>query len=270
MTQQVNYAGLWSGTLGGTNQGQFTLEISQSGNHITGEAHINEPRLGTYVYKFKQEITNPLTLTLLPGSKPADLGLGVVTVSCALDNSGQLRGEWSSSIGTKGQFVATKIGHPPIMDKHTENKISPPSPDSVFLVHGRDDGVKNDVARFLEKIGLSPIILNEQINRGQTVIEKFENFAAKAHFAVILLTPDDSCSSPDSSDIKLRARQNVLYELGYFTAALKRANTFVLKKGDIDIPSDIFGILYEPYDTGGGWKLKLVQELNAAGYHVNF
>jgi Predicted nucleotide-binding protein containing TIR -like domain len=270
MTQLSNYAGLWSGKLGGTNNGQFTIEIIQNGSHISGTAHINEPQLGSYVYSFSQEINEPLVITLLPGSKPKNIGLGVVTVSCQVDNSGQLLGKWGSSIGTNGHFTAQRVGHPSVADKQTEKKTNQPSIDSVFLVHGRDDGSKHAVARFLEQIGLKPIILNEQINRGKTVIEKFEAYAKRAHFAVILMTPDDSCLSEDSSASKHRARQNVLYELGYFTAALGRANTFVFKKGDIDIPSDIFGIVYEPYDEGGGWKARLAKELQAAGYQINF
>lgn len=270
MNPTISYAGLWSGSLDGTNLGNFTLEIAQNGTTISGNAHITEPSLGSYIYKFSQETNDPLVLTLLPGSKPQNLGLGVVTVACEMDTTGKLIGNWNSSIGTKGQFIATRVAQPSAENQNGEKTKINPCKDSVFLVHGRDEGIKHAVARFLEQIGVKPIILNEQINRGQTVIEKFEKFASKAHFAVILLTPDDSCSTQDCSEPKYRARQNVLYELGFFTAHLGRANTFVFKKGDIDIPSDIFGIIYEPYDEGGGWKLRLAKELKAAGYHVTF
>ena len=86
----------------------------------------------------------------------------------------------------------------------------------VFIVHGSDDGAKETVARFLTKLGLDPIVLHEQPNQGRTIIEKFEQYA-KVGFAVVLLTPDDSCADthqPGSS--RPRPRQNVILELGFF------------------------------------------------------
>jgi predicted nucleotide-binding protein len=61
----------------------------------------------------------------------------------------------------------------------------------VFVVHGHDEGAREAVARFLEKIGLEPIILTEQLNKGRAIIEKFEDHAGAAGFAIVLLTPDD-------------------------------------------------------------------------------
>jgi len=61
----------------------------------------------------------------------------------------------------------------------------------VFIVHGHDEELKEKVARFLEKADISPIILHEQPNNGQTIIEKFERNANDVGFAIILITPDD-------------------------------------------------------------------------------
>jgi len=49
-------------------------------------------------------------------------------------------------------------------------------PNKVFTVHGHDDGSKNELASFLYRLGLTPIILLEQANEGRTVVEKFESF----------------------------------------------------------------------------------------------
>jgi predicted nucleotide-binding protein len=60
---------------------------------------------------------------------------------------------------------------------------------TVFIVHGRADAPKQSVARFLEQVGdVQPIILHEQPSGGLTIIEKFEDYAASAAFAVMLLT----------------------------------------------------------------------------------
>lgn len=92
--------------------------------------------------------------------------------------------------------------------------------DRVFVVHGHDEGARESVARFLEKLGLEPIILHEQANRGRTVIEKIEGHR-DVGFAVVLLTPDDQ-GCVEGGQLEPRARQNVLLELGYFLGYLGR------------------------------------------------
>jgi predicted nucleotide-binding protein len=139
---------------------------------------------------------------------------------------------------------------------------------AVFIVHGHNDGAKDAVARLLERLGLKYTILHEQANRGQTIIEKFERHA-EAAFAVVLLTPDDVGASKDKQDhLQPRARQNVIFELGFFYAKLGRENVCALYK-DIEPPSDISGILYTPMDLHGQWRYKLAQELDAAGLEVD-
>ena len=147
----------------------------------------------------------------------------------------------------------------------SEGEIS----DEVFVVHGRDNGAKETVARFLSKLGLQPVILHEQPNQGRTIIEKFEEYA-QVGFAVVLLTPDDICSphdQPDSS--RPRARQNVILELGFFLGKLGRQRTFALKKGDVETPSDYDGVLYIPLDDPGAWRMELVKEFKGAGLDVD-
>ena len=139
----------------------------------------------------------------------------------------------------------------------------------VFVVHGRDDGAKETVARFLSKLGLQPVILHERANQGRTIIEKFEEHA-QVGYAVILLTPDDMCSSPDQPGCsRPRARQNVILELGFFLGMLGRQRTFALKKGNVETPSDYDGVLYIPLDDSGAWRLELVREFKGAGLAVD-
>ena len=138
----------------------------------------------------------------------------------------------------------------------------------VFIVHGSDDGAKETVARFLTKLGLDPIVLHEQPNQGRTIIEKFEQYA-KVGFAVVLLTPDDSYTDThQSGNSRLRPRQNVILELGFFIGKLGRDLTCALRKGDVELPSDYNGILYISMDNEA-WKLALVRELKQAGLEVD-
>ena len=139
----------------------------------------------------------------------------------------------------------------------------------VFVVHGRDDGTKQTVARFLTKLKLEPIILHEKANQGRTIIEKFEEYA-QVGFAVVLLTPDDTCRAEDESGTpRFRARQNVILELGFFLGKLGRPQTFALRRDDVEIPSDYEGVIYTSMDDKGAWRMDLVRELKAAGLDVD-
>lgn len=140
---------------------------------------------------------------------------------------------------------------------------------TVFVVHGHDEAVKQSVARFLEKLDLSAVILHEQPNKGRTTIEKFEAHS-DVGFAVVLLTPDDLgtvASSPHK--LQQRARQNVILELGYFIGKLGRSRVCALYTEGVEIPSDIHGVVYIPYDTAGAWKVGLAKEISAAGIAVD-
>lgn len=134
----------------------------------------------------------------------------------------------------------------------------------VFIVHGHDDGARHMLARFLDRIGLESIVLQEQPDRGRTIIEKFEQ-AAEVGYAVVLLTPDDVGSAVKADSPSARARQNVIFELGYFAGKLGRGRVCLLRKGDVEIPSDLFGVVYTELDPHDGWQMRLVREMKEAG-----
>jgi predicted nucleotide-binding protein len=139
----------------------------------------------------------------------------------------------------------------------------------IFIVHGHDESAKQAVARFIEKLGLKAIILHEQPNAGRTIIEKFEDYA-NVGFAVVLMTPDDVGATKDKKDQLLpRARQNVVFELGFFVGKLGRNRVCALHKEEVEIPSDYTGVLYVAMDEDGGWQLKLAKEIKAAGISVD-
>ncbi len=133
----------------------------------------------------------------------------------------------------------------------------------VFIIHGHDEASKSQVARLIERLGLTPIILAEQPNRGRTLIEKIERHSNMG-FAVAILTPDDIVA-----DKTARARQNVIWELGHFEGKLGRDRICILLTPGVDIPSDLRGIAYYELDRGGGWQYKLAKELKDAGFPVD-
>lgn len=137
--------------------------------------------------------------------------------------------------------------------------------DRVFIVHGRDDSTKEMIAKFLEELGLEPIILHEQANKGRTIIEKFEDHSSNVKYVVILLTPDDIGGLKTELDkLSPRARQNVVFEMGWFFGRLGRGKVCALVSSGVDQPSDLHGIVYISLDQDDEWKSLLTRELKAA------
>jgi len=139
----------------------------------------------------------------------------------------------------------------------------------IFLVHGHDEAAKETVARFIEKLDLKPIILHEQPNVGRTIIEKFVDYT-NVGFTIVLITPDDVGAPTNQKDhLQPRARQNVIFELGFFLGKLGRNRVCALYKEGVEIPSDYKGVLFVPMDEAGAWKLLLAREIKAAGISID-
>ena len=132
-------------------------------------------------------------------------------------------------------------------------------------MHGHDAAAKNEVAHVINRAGLNAVVLHEQPNGGRTIIEKFEAHGVAAGFAVILLTPDD-VGGEAPTQLRRRARQNVIGEMFWFAGKLGRSRVCALKKGDVEVPSDFAGVVYTDMDDRGAWKAELLRELQAAGY----
>lgn len=179
-------------------------------------------------------------------------------------------------IGNKVEFLERLLEKVDLLKSDVEKpaivkpakEISHKDNHNIFIVHGHNTAVQQSVARTLEKLGLTPIILHEQPNAGKTIIEKFES-NSNVGFAIILLTDDDEGKSKTEIDLKSRARQNVVLELGYFIGKLGRDRVLPLYSEGVELPSDIHGLLYVPIDKADTWKFALVRELKAAGYSVD-
>jgi len=140
----------------------------------------------------------------------------------------------------------------------------------IFLVHGHDNGIKNEVARFLDSLELEPIILHEQSSSGDTIIEKIERYS-NVGFGIVLYTPCDIGGvDKEPMNLNFRARQNVVFEHGYLIGKIGRNNVVALIKDSVEKPNDISGVVYESYDSNGAWKTGIAKELKAAGYSIDF
>lgn len=145
----------------------------------------------------------------------------------------------------------------------------------IFVVHGHDHALKTEVESFLSDIGLEPIILHKKPDEGQTIIEKFEKHS-DVGYAFILLTPDEIAYTIEQDKLndaerkkEKRARPNVIFEFGYFVGKLGRNRVCCLYRGDIELPSDLGGLLYKKIDNKFSTQaFEIMKELKAAGYQV--
>ena len=136
----------------------------------------------------------------------------------------------------------------------------------VFIVHGHDGELKEKVARRLEQQGIEAIILSEQANRGKTIIEKIEAYS-DVHMAIALFTQDDiGVDKEEKGNEKYRARQNVVFEAGYFMGYLGRENVIMIAEENLEIPGDLSGMVYTTKDN---WEFEMLKELNAAGMKID-
>jgi predicted nucleotide-binding protein len=169
-------------------------------------------------------------------------------------------------------YIVTESGRKALTNKRSG--VVMPDDAGVFIVHGHDKAARDAVENFIRKLDLEPIMLVDQTSRGSTVIEKFERESSRAHFAVVLLTPDDVGCAKDKYDkekvqaLMPRARQNVVLELGFFYAKLGRGKVAALQKGQVEKPSDVHGIVYISMD-GAEWQIQLAKEMRSAGLNVD-
>lgn len=137
-----------------------------------------------------------------------------------------------------------------------------------FIVHGHSDAIKLELKNYLQNILKlpEPIILHEKPNSGRTIIDKFEKYAQQSSIVFVILTPDDvSGDTLKDNDAKYRARQNVIFELGYFFGTLGRetGRVILLYVPPIELPSDISGVVYIDISSGilaAGEKIRLEVE----------
>ncbi len=166
--------------------------------------------------------------------------------------------------------ASTTLTTPEIATQATDTV--PRNKRNVFIVHGRDNEAKQEASRFIESLNLKAIILHEQASSGMTIIEKIEKYTNEVDFAIVLYTPCDQGRGyhEGKQNPKDRARQNVVFEHGYLMAKLGRKNVCALVKGEIETPNDVSGVVYVLMDHPGAWKLEIVNELRACGYHIKF
>lgn len=139
----------------------------------------------------------------------------------------------------------------------------------VFVVHGHDTNVRNEVELFVRSIEYEPIILCKRADMGDTIIEKIEREAKEVCYAIVIYTSCDLGKDKNETDLKPRARQNVVFEHGFMCAHLGRSHVCALLEDGVEQPGDLKGVVYKPLDAAGAWKYQIADEMKAVGLEVD-
>lgn len=177
-----------------------------------------------------------------------------------------------------GKFVERRlkkkqVQSPPSSIVPTKRK---PKSRKIFVVHGHDLTAREQLQLVLHELKLEPFVLAQSSGGGLTIIEALErqigSGAEAAAFGIVLLTPDDMghARKAGGSGTRPRARQNVILELGMLIGALGRHNVAVVKTGDLELPSDINGVLYAEFRSHVRETVpQLCQRLQEAGFEIS-
>lgn len=141
---------------------------------------------------------------------------------------------------------------------------------TAFIVHGHDHGLRDALHQYLtQELQFGRVeILAHTANVGRTIIEKFEQTAVSSDIAFVLMTADDHFRRVSDDAEVFRARQNVILELGFFLALLRRASgrILVLRDPKTEKLSDIDGVVWIDVSAGlDSVKPEIVRELQAVG-----
>lgn len=160
------------------------------------------------------------------------------------------------SFDSFAEIVMTQeMGEKPMATEYSNKK--------VFIVHGHDEQLLQEVELMIHRIGLQPIILKNEASGGRTVIEKIEHYT-DVGFGIVLYTACDEGRVKGATNFNRRARQNVVFEHGYLCAKLSRSRVVALNDSGIEVPSDLAGVVYISREASD-WKSQIMREMRNAG-----
>lgn len=139
----------------------------------------------------------------------------------------------------------------------------------VFIVHGHDSNTRNEAELLVKQLGFEPVVLFKKPNMGDTIIEKLLRESRVAAFAIVLYTKCDEGKAVEETELKPRARQNVVFEHGLMCGLLGRKNVVALVEEGVEVPGDLSGVVYITLDAAKRWQFDVAREMKACGLQVD-
>ena len=139
----------------------------------------------------------------------------------------------------------------------------------VFIVHGHDSNTRNEAELLVKQLGFEPVVLFKKPNMGDTIIEKLLRESRVAAFAIVLYTKCAEGKAVEETELKPRARQNVVFEHGLMCGLLGRKNVVALVEEGVEVPGDLSGVVYITLDAAKRWQFDVAREMRACGLQVD-
>jgi predicted nucleotide-binding protein len=170
-----------------------------------------------------------------------------------------------------GAQLAAQHDDSPLAERVETSMPQPTRARKVLLAHGRDDRWAQAVAHLLEQAGSHELtILDQRAEQRAELLEDAGDQRAAPRYAVVLLTADDiggrRLESAEEPYFAPRARQDVVFEMGFLAAALTPACVCVLYEEGVELPCELDEISHVRLDLAGTWQPKLLMKLRRAGF----
>jgi predicted nucleotide-binding protein len=258
------------------------LESSFAAKEINLFTSITSDRL---IFPIVLSAGTPLPPSLAPYnavdlSDPQNIGRSIRLIADATEEYLNSHGA-PSPISPEAVPMAAAIIADSVRGVRPESIPANQPPDSVFLVHGHDSKRLAEVHTYLTELGVKVVVLAKISGQSQSLLQKFFQFSSDIRFAVVLLTADDLGASRMQYEaegvgvaaLQFRARQNVVFELGFFYGYLGWENVFVISAPpekvypNFEPPSDLAGVVFDAID-GPDWKASLLRKLTEAKFKL--
>jgi predicted nucleotide-binding protein len=180
------------------------------------------------------------------------------------------------------EFIVGEPGHKRQASPQAETATEGASPESVFVIHGRNKGVRDSVFGLLRALGLKPLEWEEVVAlTGKATPYIFEVIKAgfeHAQAIVAVFSPDDIVvlrpefqneNDPEYEKVpRGQARPNVIFEAG-MAKALNPDRTLIVEVGRTKPFTDVGGMHTVRLGNSATQRKALAQRLVTAGCSVN-
>lgn len=166
------------------------------------------------------------------------IDLGLSSYPYMVDRIMRLR-EFAANAALSGIAANAPVAIGALPLKHRPIRALP-----LIIVHGHDLTARLELVNFLQSKfpHVKPVLMIDEVDAANTLPEKFERLGHSARGALALLTPDDLVMTRSSGAAAARARQNVIFEVGWISAKFGRQRLLLLTRGDLEMPSDLSGV----------------------------
>ncbi len=113
---------------------------------------------------------------------------------------------------------------------------------SVFIGHGRSPLWARLQLYLQDELGLHVINFESESRTGDSVVSILTKMLGEANFAILILTAEDETATGS-----MRARQNVIHEVGLFQSKLGFNKAILLKQEGVEDFTNIAGLQYLPF-----------------------